>query len=154
MNILIATLSICQLSVVCWSMPASDSVQAEADESFVNGHKYMSHNELSDFLLDLETKYPHLAARHSIGKSVQERDLWALELRSNIGAERPLGQPMVKMVANMHGDETVGRELLIFLAQYLLNNYGKVPRITRMLNQTNIFLMPSMNPDGYTRSQV
>ncbi|KAK3916566.1 Carboxypeptidase D [Frankliniella fusca] len=153
MNLLIVSLSVCQLSLLCWCMPASDSVQAPADESFLNGHKYMSHDELSNFLLDLETKYPHLAQRHSIGKSVEGRDLWALELRSNIGAERPLGQPMVKLVANMHGDETVGRELLIFLAQYLLNNYGKVPRLTRMLNRTDIFLMPSMNPDGYTRSQ-
>ncbi|XP_052124767.1 carboxypeptidase D [Frankliniella occidentalis] len=154
MNLLIVTFSIClHLSLVCWSMPASDSALAQADETFLNGHKYMSHDELSDFLLKLETEHPHLAARRSIGKSVEGRDLWALELRANVGAERPLGQPMVKMVANMHGDETVGRELLIFLAQYLLNNYGKVPRLTRMLNRTNIFLMPSMNPDGYSRSK-
>lgn len=137
---------------VTWALPAPE---ATADESFLIGHKYMSHDELSDFLLGLVKHYPHLAALKSIGKSVEGRDLWALELRSNVTAgERPLGQPMVKMVANMHGDETVGRELLIFLAQYLLNNYGKVDRITRLLNRTNIFLMPSMNPDGYMKSKV
>ena len=30
---------------------------------------------------------------------------------------RPLLRPMVKLVANIHGDEVVGRELLIALAR-------------------------------------
>jgi hypothetical protein len=35
---------------------------------------------------------------------------------------RGLLVPMVKFVANIHGDECVGRELLIRLARYLLFN--------------------------------
>lgn len=152
MIILFIAVLICgQYSFLCRAMPAVD---IEADESFLKDHKYMTHDELSQFLLRLQSEHPNLAALHSIGKSVDGRDLWALELRANVTAERPLGQPMTKMVANMHGDETVGRELLIFLAQYLLNNYGKVNRVTRLLNRTDIFLMPSMNPDGYNRSKV
>ncbi|XP_034236718.1 carboxypeptidase D-like [Thrips palmi] len=147
---IVSALTVCCLMFVARALPAPE---AAADESFLNGHKYMSHDELSEFLLKLEQEHPHLAARKSIGKSVEGRDLWALELRRNVAEERPLGMPMVKMVANMHGDETVGRELLIFMAQYLLGNYGKVDRVTRLLNRTDIFLMPSMNPDGYTRSQ-
>jgi len=58
-------------------------------------------------------------------------------------------EPMFKYVANMHGDEAVGRQMLIYLAHYLLQNYGRNPRVTRLVNNTEIYLMPSMNPDGY-----
>ncbi|KAJ1524156.1 hypothetical protein ONE63_010683 [Megalurothrips usitatus] len=151
MRALILSILICwRASVLCLALPTSE---VAANESFVNGHRYMSHEELSNFLLNLEVQYPHLAARHSIGKSVEGRDLWVLELRANVKEERPVGKPMVKMVANMHGDETVGRELLILLSQYLLTNYGKVARITHLLNETDIFLMPSMNPDGFTAAR-
>lgn len=51
-------------------------------------------------------------------------------------------------------DETVGREMLIYLAQYLLDNYGIVPEVTKLVDTTDIWLMPSMNPDGYNRSKV
>ena len=38
---------------------------------------------------------------------------------------------MFKWVANMHGNEAVGRQLVIFMAEYLLTNYGEDRRVTR-----------------------
>ena len=58
-------------------------------------------------------------------------------------------EPMVNYIGNIHGDETVGRQLILYLAQYLLHNYGTDPRITKLVDHTEIFLMPSSNPDGF-----
>lgn len=44
--------------------------------------------------------------------------------------------------------------MLIYLAQYLLDNYNVLREITSLVNTTDIWLMPSMNPDGYNRSKV
>ncbi len=65
---------------------------------------------------------------------------------------RRLGKPMFKWVANMHGDEAVGRELVIQMAQYLLKNYGVDRRVTALVNSTDLWLMPSLNPDGFEAS--
>ncbi len=84
----------------------------------------------------------------SVGKSVKNRDLLVFQISDEVERAEP-GEPMFKYVANMHGDETVGREMLISLIYHLLSNYGKDERITRLVNTTNIFIMPSANPDGF-----
>ena len=60
---------------------------------------------------------------------------------------------MMKYVGNMHGNEVISRQLLIYLAEYLAGNYGTDPRVTNLVNNTEIFLLPSLNPDGYEISR-
>lgn len=62
------------------------------------------------------------------------------------------GEPEFKYVANMHGNEVVGKEMLLLLIAYLCQNYGSNPRITEMINTTRIHILPSLNPDGYEKS--
>lgn len=54
-----------------------------------------------------------------------------MKVTNGAGRERELGKPMFKWVANMHGNEAVGRQLVIFMAEYLLTNYGEDRRVTR-----------------------
>ena len=37
----------------------------------------------------------------------------------------------------------------MFLSQYLLENYGEDHRVTALVNNTDLWLMPSLNPDGF-----
>uniref|UniRef100_A0A8C3E9G3 Carboxypeptidase M n=1 Tax=Corvus moneduloides TaxID=1196302 RepID=A0A8C3E9G3_CORMO len=81
------------------------------------------------------------------------RDLWVLVL-GKFPTHHKIGIPEFKYVANMHGDETVGREILLHLIDFLVNSYGRDPVITRLLNNTRIHIMPTMNPDGFEATKV
>lgn len=54
----------------------------------------------------------------------------------------------------MHGNEVVGREMLLLLAKYLCENYKGNERVTSLLDKTRIHLLISMNPDGYEISEM
>ena len=108
---------------------------------------YHNYDELTDFLQEINSQYPDITNLLSIGQSVQGRELWVLEVSDNPGLNEL--EPEFKYVANMHGDETVGRELSLFLIEWLVQEYGNNQRATDLVNNTSIFIMPSMNPDGF-----
>ncbi|CAF4422405.1 unnamed protein product, partial [Adineta steineri] len=87
------------------------------------------------------------------------RDLLTMHLTSPLTTdiekeqdENQLLKPKFKWIANMHGDETIGREMMIALIYHLLLNSQSNTRIARLLSTTDIYIMPSMNPDGFESS--
>ncbi|KAM5249252.1 carboxypeptidase M isoform 1-T1 [Hipposideros larvatus] len=109
---------------------------------------YHHQEEMEVFLKNVAQNYSSITHLHSIGKSVKGRNLWVLVVGRS-PKEHRIGIPEFKYVANMHGDETVGRELLLHLIEYLVTHDGKDLEVTNLINNTRIHIMPSMNPDGF-----
>ncbi|KAH8876890.1 Carboxypeptidase D [Schistosoma japonicum] len=99
-------------------------------------------------MIDVNRKCPMITSLYTIGKSVAGRELWVLSFGKVSNYHVP-GVPEVKVVGNMHGNEAIGRELIIRLAYLLCMNYGSDEFITLLVNFTQIHLMPSANPDGF-----
>jgi len=113
---------------------------------------YHSHASLEEALDNLGRDHPTFVYKYNLGSSTEGRSIPALRFATN--HTRPLLRPMVKYVANMHGDEAVGRELMIALCEYLAKSYQKSERITNLLDSTEIHIVPTMNPDGFEKTTL
>lgn len=114
---------------------------------------YHNYYELTKFLYNICKDYPNLVRIYSVGKSVQGRELWVALVTKNPYKDDELLKPNVKYVANMHGNEPVGRELLLHLLVHLVNSYSSDEEVKFLLDNTRVHLMPSMNPDGFEKSK-
>uniref|UniRef100_A0A671KXV9 Carboxypeptidase D-like n=1 Tax=Sinocyclocheilus anshuiensis TaxID=1608454 RepID=A0A671KXV9_9TELE len=127
----------------------SDEQRDQGPETY---SEYYNYDQLTDLLKSLAQKYANIANLTSIGRSVENRELWVMRVTRDPTADVP-GKPKFKYVGNMHGDETVSRQVLIYLLEYLLEKYGEEPRVTELVDSTDIYIMPSMNPDGFEKSK-
>nr|AVA09654.1 putative effector protein [Heterodera avenae] len=126
-----------------WSSGAADS----SDDSLWS--RYHDQNALEEVMEKVHNKCPNVTRLYSVGRSVQGRELVVIEFSLHPGRHQIL-KPEMKYIGNMHGNEAVGRELLLRLAQFLCDGWRQGQRsVVEMLNSTNIHIMPSMNPDGF-----
>lgn len=114
--------------------------------------KYHNYEDMTGVLINATSVRPDLATLYSVGQSRQGRELWVLMLSSR-STNGKLLKPSMKYVANMHGNEVVGKELMLQLIAHLINGYDIDPRIRWLLDNTNVHIMPSMNPDGMSISR-
>jgi murein tripeptide amidase MpaA len=111
--------------------------------------KYHTHTKLKEEIAALSAEFSEIAVQYTIGQSVGERDLICLKISEDATKERTLLKPQVKYIANIHGDEVVGRELLLALARALCEQFGHDTAITNILETVEIHFLFSMNPDGF-----
>jgi carboxypeptidase D len=112
---------------------------------------YHDYSQMTMFLHEITARYPTKAALYKIGQTEGDRTLWAVALSSYAPNKHILLRPEVKYIGNMHGNEVVGLEMLLYLIEYLLTSNDN--QVVELMNQSRIWIMPSMNPDGLEMSQ-
>jgi hypothetical protein len=103
--------------------------------------------ELQADLRALEKAYPKFLKYISLGKSYGGRDIAAMVV-NNPDTGPDIAKPAIYIEANIHGNEIQGGEICTYTIWYLMENYGKIDRITKLVNERAFYLVPTVNPDG------
>ncbi len=109
--------------------------------------KYHTYAEVNEAIKTLNRAYPDLTNTILVGKTEENREIWALEI-NNRKTGNHQDKPGVYVDGNIHGNEIQSSEVVLYLAEYLLKSYGKIPDITKTLDRNAFYLIPMVNPDG------
>ncbi|HEX4954666.1 MAG TPA: M14 family metallopeptidase [Thermoanaerobaculia bacterium] len=112
--------------------------------SFNRLHTY---EEIVDLLKGYAAAYPRWTRLESIGKSGEGRDLWMITI-TNPATGPELAKPAMYIDGNTHANEVQGAEAALYTVDYLLGSYGKLERVTELLDRAVFYVLPVVNPDG------
>jgi carboxypeptidase T len=107
---------------------------------------YHSHAELETDLIGLERKYPTLAKVFDIGESLEKRPIYALKISDNVAFEEEEAE--VLFLGCHHAREWISIEVPLLLGRYLLENYATDPAVRKIVDSSEIWIVPLVNPDG------
>ncbi len=123
---------------------------ATSIDQMANWDRYPTYEVYRAMMKRFEVQFPGLCRLDSIGTTIKGRKLYVLKITSEV--ENMLPKPEMFYTSSMHGNETTGFVLMLRLADHLVQNYGTDSRITRMLNESVIYINPAANPDGTYKS--
>lgn len=111
----------------------------------INGD-YHSYLELERDLFALESAYPHLARVYDIGDSLEQRNIYALKVSDNVSLDEQEAE--VFFCGCHHAREWISVEVPFLLGKYLVENYNSNPSVKALVDRSEIWIVPLVNPDG------
>jgi hypothetical protein len=112
---------------------------------------YYTLAEYNSFMINTAAQFPGICQLVQFGSSVQNRPLYFMRISDNVAIQED--EPEFRLVSSIHGNEVVGYDILIRLIQLLTSGYGNDLRITNIVNNTELWICPMFNPDGYAAAQ-
>jgi carboxypeptidase T len=94
----------------------------------------------------LEAAHPGVAQVFSVGKSVENRDIWGL--RISIDHDLGANKKAIVYMGTHHAREHVSTEIPILFAEEILGRVHTDAAITELLSTIEIYIIPIVNPDG------
>lgn len=108
---------------------------------------YLDPAETLAFWTTLATTYPDLVQSPvTQGQSFQNRDIYSIRITSSSG---PSDKPAIFFNSLIHSREPITNSVLADFGMWLASNYDSDTMAKHILDNSEIYLMPIVNPDGY-----
>jgi len=126
-------------------------VSHNKDNKSMGGFETFS--EIEQHLDDLHLLYPDLTTeKYSAGTTLEGRNQWVMKISDNPDVDED--EPEVFYVAMIHSREPAAGASVLYFMEYLLSNYGTDPVVTDIVDNRELYFMPSQNPDGYVYNEL
>ena len=111
--------------------------------------RFHDYAEVRAALAKMEKENPANAKVHVIGKSLEGRDVLALQLNTDKGSlnQGKSNKPGMIYLGAHHAREHLSTEIPLMFAEYLLKNKAD-PKISALLDARDVWFVPLVNPDG------
>ena len=131
-------------------LSAAEPLRPQGDPPAASFNRLHTYEEIVDLLKGYAAAYPRWTRLESIGKTGQGRDLWLITI-TNPETGPELSKPAMYIDGNTHANEVQGGDTALYTVDYLLKNYGRLPRVTELLDRAVFYILPVLNADGRAR---
>ncbi len=122
---------------------------------------YTSYDDFLVLLSNLQLQYPDLLRVQTIGESTGKQyyqqgyaqyenfqhDIISIMLSDNAAIDED--EPAFYFIGALHAREPISTQVCLAILTHFLENYGTDPRITEIVNSSEIWFVPIINPDGH-----
>jgi len=122
---------------------------------------YRTYAEMYSELTEIATNFPGITNMFSLGKSQGQlyyevsygsyenflHEVWCMKISDNPDIDED--EPNVYFAGAIHAREVISLEVDMKVLYHIVQNYGEDPDITYWVDNTQIWFIPSMNPDGH-----
>ncbi len=133
------------------------SHQYHVPSNFVLGDLggFLYYQQILDVLDSMAMLYPHLiTVKAPVSDSIhtrQGRSVYWVKISDQPYSDE--AEPEVLYTALTHAREPAGAMSLLYYMWYLLENYESSPEVQRILDHTELYFIPVVNPDGYLHNE-
>ena len=131
-------------------LPQGALTQKASDPPFkvkIDFDRWHDTNEIYADMRRMEQAWPKFVKVNTVGRSYEGREIIAVTINNpDTGAEMNKAAMMIE--ANVHGNEIQGGEICLYTVWFLMENYGRLDQITKLINERVFYIIPTINPDG------
>ena len=110
---------------------------------------YSGAGNIREELLRVASEHPGIAQAVDIGRSVQGKPITAVRVSKGVARLKDRRRPAVVYQATQHAREWITPEMVRRLLHHYVDGYGTNAELTRIIDTTDLWFIPVVNPDGY-----
>lgn len=107
---------------------------------------YHSYAQLTAAVDELVAEHADIMSKQVIGVSHEGRDIVAVKISDNAAEDED--EPEVLLTHNQHAREHLTSEMALYTLREFGGQYGTDERVTRLLDEREVWVIPTLNPDG------